>query len=83
MTPVSWIQIFILVVLIGTSAGLFWRRLNSVLKIIRASRQTPDFEVAPVGPRVWDFVWEVLGQAKVSEKSTTFSELTKFGQADA
>ncbi len=25
----------------------------------------------------------VLGQAKVSEKSTTFSELTKFGQADA
>jgi trigger factor len=25
----------------------------------------------------------VLGQAKVSEKSMTFSELTKFGQADA
>lgn len=51
--------------MIGTSVGIFWRRLSVVLDIVRRSRPTPDFEVAPVGPRIRDFVWEVLAQAKV------------------
>jgi Fe-S oxidoreductase len=52
-------------VLIVTSVGIFWRRLSVVLSIVRRSRETTDFDVAPVGPRVRDFFWEVLAQAKV------------------
>jgi Fe-S oxidoreductase len=51
--------------MIGTSAGIFWRRLSAVLAIVRGSRPTPDFEVAPIGPRIRDFFWEVMAQAKV------------------
>jgi Fe-S oxidoreductase len=51
--------------MIGTSAGIFWRRLSAVLAIIRGSKPTPDFEVAPAGPRIRDFFWEVMAQAKV------------------
>src|SRR5690349_9606420 len=65
MTGVSWIQPLVLVVLIVTSVAIFWRRLSVVLSIVRRSKETTDFDVNPVGPRVRDFVWEVLAQAKV------------------
>jgi Fe-S oxidoreductase len=65
MPEVSWIQRIALIVMIGTSAGIFWRRLSAVLAIIRGSKPTPDFEVAPAGPRIRDFFWEVMAQAKV------------------
>ncbi len=51
--------------MIVTSAAIFWRRLSAVLVIVRGSRPTPDFEVAPAGPRLRDFFWEVMAQAKV------------------
>src|SRR4051794_14645546 len=68
MLGVSWIQQLVLVVMIVTSAAIFWRRLSAVLHIVRGSRPTPDFEVAPVGPRLRDFFWEVMAQAKVIQQ---------------
>src|SRR3954468_7736826 len=68
MLGVSWIQQLVLVVMIVTSAAIFWRRLSAVLHVIRGSRLTPDFEVAPVGPRIRDFFWEVMAQAKVIQQ---------------
>jgi len=39
-----------------------------VASIIQGSRPTPDFEVAPLGPRSRRFLWEVMLQAKVIEQ---------------
>jgi ferredoxin len=50
------------------SGWLFWRRFGPILKKILASKKDPDFHLFPLGRRVWDFVWEVLCQAKVIEQ---------------
>src|SRR5438067_32376 len=65
MTEVSWTQRIVLIALIGASLALFWRRFSRVLNIVRRSRPTPDFELAPPGPRIRDFLWEVAAQGKV------------------
>jgi len=65
MTDVSWVQRIVLLVLIGVSLGFFWLRLQRVLEVIRRARPTPDFEVAPLGPRIRKFLWEVMLQGKV------------------
>ncbi len=48
-----------------TSGVLFWRRFGTVLHKILQSKKDADFHLFPIGRRVWDFVWEVLCQAKV------------------
>ena len=65
MTDPWWLERVALLVLIAVSLALFWWRLQTVLHIIRNSRTTPDFEVAPVWPRVRQFLWEVMAQGKV------------------
>jgi Fe-S oxidoreductase len=54
--------------MILTSVGLFWRRLSAVLTIIRRARPTTDFDLAPAGPRIRDFLWEVVAQGKVIQQ---------------
>ncbi len=49
----------------AASAYGFWRRFGPILNKILKSKKDPDFHLAPVGRRVWDFVWEVMLQAKV------------------
>jgi hypothetical protein len=61
----SWLERFILILLVAASAWLFWRRFRSVVRVLRAARATPDFSLAPIGPRVRQFLWEVAAQAKV------------------
>jgi Fe-S oxidoreductase len=51
-----------------TSLALFWWRFRTVLKVIRGSRATTDFELSPLGPRIRQFVWEVMLQGKVIEQ---------------
>ncbi len=51
--------------LAAASFALFWRRFGPVLGRILASRKDPDFHLAPIGRRAWDFFSEVLCQAKV------------------
>ena len=61
----SSLERFILVVLAGASAWLFWRRFGAVERVLRTARATPDFSIAPIGPRLRQFLWEVAAQAKV------------------
>ncbi|MEI9972335.1 MAG: 4Fe-4S dicluster domain-containing protein [Ignavibacteriota bacterium] len=65
MTDASWIERGLLILLMAGSLAIFWRRLSSVLKTIRGSRETADFDLAPLGPRIRQFVWEVMLQGKV------------------
>jgi Fe-S oxidoreductase len=51
--------------LAAASAFGFWRRFGPVLSKILQSKKDPEFHLAPIGRRVWDFVWEVMLQAKV------------------
>jgi Fe-S oxidoreductase len=51
--------------LAAASAYGFWRRFGPILGKILHSKKDPDFHLAPIGPRVRDFVWEVMLQAKV------------------
>jgi Fe-S oxidoreductase len=47
------------------SAYGFWRRFGPILNKILHSKKDPGFHLFPIGRRIWDFVWEVLCQAKV------------------
>jgi len=53
------------IALAGASVYGFWRRFGPILGKILQSKKDPDFHLFPIGSRVWDFVWEVLLQAKV------------------
>ena len=55
----------LVVVLVLASAGLFFWRFGPILRTILHSKKDADFSLHPIGRRVWDFVWEVLCQAKV------------------
>ena len=55
----------LLSVLILASAALFFSRFAPILNRILKSRKDPNFSLAPIGKRIWDFFWEVLCQAKV------------------
>ena len=68
MSDASWVERALLLVFLLTSLSLFWYRFRRVLNIVRQARSTPDFEVAPVGPRIRRFVWEVMLQGKVIEQ---------------
>src|SRR5947209_5966956 len=63
--PPSWIGSAVLAVLIIVSGYLFWLRFGRVVAVIRRARPDADFHVEPLGPRIRQFVWEVLLQGKV------------------
>src|SRR4051794_31871486 len=65
MTEATRAERIVLLAILTVSVGLFWWRLRKVLDTIRRSRATPDFQMFPIGPRIRQFVWEVLAQAKV------------------
>ena len=55
----------LLALLIAASLALFFRRFGPILKRILKSKMDPGFSLSPVGKRIWDFIWQVLCQAKV------------------
>ena len=55
----------VLLILIAVSAWLFWMRFGNVLARIRQAKRDPDFQLRPLGPRVWRFFRDVMCQAKV------------------
>ncbi len=59
-----WEKLLLSALLIA-SGTTFWRRFGTVLHKILHSKKDPNFHLAPIGKRVWDFLWEVLFQAKV------------------
>ncbi|MDE3165341.1 MAG: (Fe-S)-binding protein [Acidobacteriota bacterium] len=68
MSDATWAERALLLVLLLVSLGLFWWRFRKVVRILRASRPTPDFDLAPIGSRVRRFLWEVMLQGKVIEQ---------------
>ena len=58
-------EIILFVVLAAASAGGFALRFGRVLRKIREAKPDADFHLHPIGKRIWDFVFEVLLQAKV------------------
>ena len=57
-------MVLLALAILASLGGFFWR-FSKVLKNILTARKDPDFHIAPVGKRVWEFFWEVLCQAKV------------------
>jgi Fe-S oxidoreductase len=55
----------LLAVAMAAAVWGFWSRFSIVLARIRAAKPDADFSLQPVGKRVWDFIWEVILQAKV------------------
>jgi Fe-S oxidoreductase len=68
MTEATWGERAVILVLLAVSVGLFWMRFRKVLHTIASARETTDFELAPLWPRIKDFVWEVMLQGKVIEQ---------------
>ena len=68
MTDATVLERAVLVVILLTSLALFWWRFQKVLNVIRGSRDTTDFDVYPLGPRIRQFLWEVMLQGKVIEQ---------------
>src|SRR5580658_7594732 len=68
MNGATWPARAALLALLVASLTLFWLRLRKVLRIIRGSRPTPGFTLAPIGPRIRQFLAEVLGQSKVIDQ---------------
>ena len=65
MTVDSWAGRGALAFLILASVLLFFLRLRRVVKTVRGSRPTPDYNLFPLWPRIRNFLAEVVGQAKV------------------
>jgi Fe-S oxidoreductase len=61
----SMAEKLVFIVLSLGSGVLFWRRFAPILGKILRSKKDASFRLFPIGKRVWDFVWEVLCQAKV------------------
>ncbi|MBK5292184.1 MAG: (Fe-S)-binding protein [Acidobacteriia bacterium] len=61
----SWLQTIAVIIVLSASAAGFWIRFRRVLHIIRSARKDADFSLHPIAPRISEFVWEVLLQAKV------------------
>jgi Fe-S oxidoreductase len=65
VTQPSTPEILIFLMLLAASLYAFWRRFWPVVRTIRRSKPDPDFQLQPIAPRIRQFVWEVLLQAKV------------------
>ena len=61
----SLIEQFLFVALAVASGWGFWRRFGPIFHKIAGSKKDPGFSLAPIGRRVWDFIWEVMLQARV------------------
>ncbi|MGH9718740.1 MAG: (Fe-S)-binding protein [Bryobacteraceae bacterium] len=62
--PARW-EVALLTLLMLASAAGFWFRFGPVLRNIRSAKPDADFSLKPLGPRIRDFIWEVLLQAVV------------------
>jgi Fe-S oxidoreductase/nitrate reductase gamma subunit len=61
----SFLEKSLFAALAAASAYGFSRRFGPILQKILHSKKDPGFHLFPLGPRVWDFVSEVMFQSKV------------------
>jgi Fe-S oxidoreductase/nitrate reductase gamma subunit len=65
MFDASFLRVVILIILIAASMTMFWLRFRKVVDAIRRTRPDAGFHLHPIGPRVRQFLWEVMLQGKV------------------
>ena len=65
MALLSTPERIVCILLIAASLFGFWQRFGRVVEKIRQAKSDADFKFQPAGKRIWDFVWEVMLQAKV------------------
>jgi Fe-S oxidoreductase len=58
-------EVLAFAILLGASGALFCTRFYRVIQRIRQAKPDASFHLFPLGPRIRDFVWEVLLQGKV------------------
>src|ERR1700729_3832448 len=61
----SVVEMLLLAALVVASLGMFAYRLWPIARNVLLAKKDVGFKFAPVGRRVWVFVWEGLCQAKV------------------
>ena len=65
MVQLTWPETGLFLVLLAASSFGFAFRFRTVWRNVFGSKDDPDFHIYPIGKRAWDFIWEVLLQAKV------------------
>jgi len=65
MIRFSWLETAAFLVLLLASLYGFWFRFGKVWQSVLGSKKDPDFQIGPVGRRVFSFLWEVALQGKV------------------
>jgi Fe-S oxidoreductase len=61
----SWPESALFLILLAASVFGFWSRFGKVWRIVRQSKEDPDFHSESLGRRIGGFIWEVLLQGKV------------------
>jgi heterodisulfide reductase subunit C len=61
----AWWETTLMLAAFAASLFLFWRRFGRVVAIVHAARPDADFSLRPLGPRLREFVGQVLLQTKV------------------
>lgn len=61
----AWWETLLMLAVLTASGLLFWRRFGRVVATIRGAKPDANFSLAPLGPRIAEFVWDVALQAKV------------------
>lgn len=61
----AWWESALMAAMLALSGALFWKRFGRVAALIQGAKPDPGFTLAPIGPRVREFVWDVALQAKV------------------
>ncbi len=64
----SWAEIGLLAAVMAASGYGFWWRFGKVAQIIRSAKKDPGFKLAPLGPRIAKFIWEVVLQGPVIQQ---------------
>jgi len=63
MFALSAVEMLLAAVLLAASVAGFWWSFGPVLQRILAAK--PSANLQPMGRRLWEFLWEVMLQAKV------------------
>jgi Fe-S oxidoreductase len=65
LSPATWSTRIVLVLTIAMSLTIFARRFSRIASVIFYAKKDSDFNLRPLAPRVWNFIWEVMLQWKV------------------
>ncbi|MBM3785279.1 MAG: (Fe-S)-binding protein [Acidobacteria bacterium] len=65
MERLSTVETGLFALLLAGAMYGFWRRFAPVAELLKKAKKDASFRLEPLGPRIREFVWEVLCQGKV------------------